>query len=99
MSTTRIPVEAIKGRGSATQLAHRFSRDERDAWDDGWDTLVDLQADRPAQIRTQIHFEDAKSVISRNDSPDIPFDASINPYRGCEHVIPTYFVCVKKEFK
>ncbi|WPB59283.1 PA0069 family radical SAM protein [Xylophilus sp. GOD-11R] len=85
MSTTRIPVEAIKGRGSATQLAHRFSRDERDAWDDGWDTLADLQADRPAQIRTQIHFEDAKSVISRNDSPDIPFDASINPYRGCEH--------------
>lgn len=85
MTTTHIPVEALRGRGSATRLAHRFSVDERDAWDDGWDTLADLQAERPTRIATQIHFEDAKTVISRNDSPDIPFDASINPYRGCEH--------------
>ena len=85
MTTTHIPVEALKGRGSATRLAHRFSVDERDAWDDGWDTLTELHAERPTRIATQIHFEDARSVISRNDSPDIPFDASINPYRGCEH--------------
>ncbi|MCZ2495785.1 PA0069 family radical SAM protein [Xylophilus sp. Kf1] len=85
MTTTHIPVEALRGRGAATRLAHRFSVDERDAWDDGWDTLADLHAERPARVPTQIHFEDARSVISRNDSPDIPFDASINPYRGCEH--------------
>jgi len=85
MTITRIPVEALKGRGSATRLAHRFSVDERDAWDDGWDTLQEMHLERPARIATQIHFEDCRSAISRNDSPDIPFDASLNPYRGCEH--------------
>ncbi|QHI96568.1 PA0069 family radical SAM protein [Xylophilus rhododendri] len=85
MSITTIPLEALKGRGSASRLAHRFSRDQRDPWDDGWDTLAELQAERPERLQTQVHFEDAKSAISRNDSPDIPFDASLNPYRGCEH--------------
>ena len=85
MTTTHIPVEALRGRGAATRLAHRFSVDSRDAWDDGWDTLVEMHGERPARVPTRIHFEDAKTVISRNDSPDIPFEASLNPYRGCEH--------------
>jgi len=84
MPDTLIPVEAIKGRGAATRLAHRFTRDQRDAYDDGWGTLADGVADRPAQA-TGVRFEDAKSALGGNDSPDVPFDRSLNPYRGCEH--------------
>jgi DNA repair photolyase len=84
MAEARIPVEAIKGRGAATRMPHRFEKDVRSTWDDGWGTLDDLPvADMlPATV---LHFEDAKSAISRNDSPDIYFDYSVNPYRGCEH--------------
>ena len=85
MTTSHIPVEALRGRGAASRLAHRFSVDSRDAWDDGWDSLETMHGERPVRVATQVSFEDAKSVITRNDSPDIPFDASINPYRGCEH--------------
>jgi DNA repair photolyase len=88
---TSIPIGAIgrpiKGRGSSQRLAHRFERDQREAADDGWglpDELATEQSDaqRPA---TQVSHEHAKSIVSRNVSPDIRFDQSINPYRGCEH--------------
>ena len=74
----------LKGRGALTRLAHRFATDQRQAFDDGWDALAPDEASvsRPA---TQVHFEDARSAISANDSPDIAFDYSVNPYRGCEH--------------
>ncbi len=82
-----IPVHAIKGRGSASSIAHRFARHVREGFDDGWGTVDEMAAQRedsdpPA---TQVILEDAKSVITRNDSPDIYFDYSVNPYRGCEH--------------
>ncbi|MGC1173480.1 PA0069 family radical SAM protein [Polaromonas sp.] len=84
MSEAFIPLHAIKGRGTATRLAHRFTKDVRDAWDDGWGTLEDAALDeRPPE--TEVTFEDARSAIARNDSPDIYFDYSVNPYRGCEH--------------
>ena len=78
---------ALKGRGTAWQLAHRFSRDEREAWDDGWGTLdTDAQAAEAAGLPpTQIMEQPARSALVANDSPDIHFDLSINPYRGCEH--------------
>jgi DNA repair photolyase len=80
-----IPIHAIKGRGAATRLPHRFERDARDAFDDGWGTLEE-GADEPLPPQqTEVRFEDVKSVLSENDSPDIHFDRSINPYRGCEH--------------
>jgi DNA repair photolyase len=82
MAEVRIPVEAIKGRGAATRLAHRFVKDERLDYDDGWGTLEQSEHGLP---RTEVIWEDARSVISSNDSPDIYFDRSINPYRGCEH--------------
>ncbi len=104
MPEARIPLEAVKGRGAATRLAHRFEKDTREAFDDGWGTLqaqaraasradVDEKADvdagavddRLPPLRTEVRFEDAKSALGRNDSPDIPFDRSLNPYRGCEH--------------
>ena len=84
---TIIPIGAIKGRGSVTAIAHRFSRDERDAFDDGWGTLQDdvAEAAERQPVQTLVTFEDAKSAITRNDSPDIYFDYGLNPYRGCEH--------------
>ncbi|VTU38878.1 Radical SAM superfamily protein [Variovorax sp. PBS-H4] len=80
-----IPLHVIKGRGAATRLPHRFERDARDAFDDGWGTLEEGAADPLAPLQTEVRFEDVKSVLSENDSPDIHFDRSINPYRGCEH--------------
>ena len=84
---TLIPIHAIKGRGMATSMAHRFSVDERAAFDDGWGTLDDGAAESADRLplQTQVRFEDAKSAITRNDSPDIYFDYGLNPYRGCEH--------------
>ena len=78
-----IPPSAIKGRGAASRVPHRFESLVRDAFDDGWGGLDG--ADAPAKQRTEVIFEDAKSVISRNSSPDIHFEQSINPYRGCKH--------------
>lgn len=85
MSEVLIPLSAIRGRGTATRLAHRFSKDARAAWDDGWGTLDDAAAEGNARIETEVTFEDARSAIARNDSPDIHFDYAVNPYRGCEH--------------
>ncbi len=85
MSDIAIPIHAIKGRGTATRIAHRFERDVRDAFDDGWGTLEEAAGEDARRLDTEILFEDARSAIVRNDSPDIFFDYSLNPYRGCEH--------------
>ena len=87
MSDVVIAVHAIKGRGAATRLAHRFEKNQRTSWDDGWGTLeadadADAAEDNPT-LETELSFEDARSAIVRNDSPDIFFDYSLNPYRGC----------------
>ena len=84
MTEVTIPLHAIKGRGTATRLAHRFEKDTRAAYDDGWGTLEEA-AGNQAPIATEVVFEDARGAICRNDSPDIYFDYSVNPYRGCEH--------------
>lgn len=85
MSEVVIPLHAIKGRGTASRLAHRFEKDVRTGWDDGWGTLEADAAEGGPKLETEVSFEDARSAIVRNDSPDIFFDYSINPYRGCEH--------------
>lgn len=85
MKEVGIPIHAIKGRGAATRLAHRFESVERDAFDDGWGTLQESTPDGPQPLATEVMLEDAKSAITRNDSPDIHFDYGLNPYRGCEH--------------
>ncbi len=85
MTDTLIPVNAIKGRGSATRMAHRFEKDTRDAYDDGWGTLQEGEAGERARLDTEVILEDARSAITHNDSPDIFFDYGLNPYRGCEH--------------
>ncbi len=85
MTEFKLPVQALKGRGAATRLAHRFAREAREAFDDGWQTLESAAGKAEALVPTQVIFEDVKSAIARNQSPDIHFDFSINPYRGCEH--------------
>lgn len=75
------PGKALRGRGTDSRLAGRFAMREREAFDDGW-----WPEDEPApRTDTRLHAETARSIISRNTSPDIPFDQSINPYKGCEH--------------
>jgi DNA repair photolyase len=92
----RVPLQAIRGRGAATAMPHRFSRDVREVVDDGWNPAGDpvdtghaSGSDGPDDavpaLATTVHFEMARSAISANDSPDISFDLSVNPYRGCEH--------------
>lgn len=68
-----------KGRGAGSNIAGRFEPYARVAVDDGWDRPED------AMLRTQVAVEIPRTVISRNTSPDVPFDRSVNPYRGCEH--------------
>ena len=69
-----------KGRAATYNPANRFDRLTAVAEGDGWDIAEDLPP-----LRTEVSVEVPKSVITRNTSPDVPFDRSINPYRGCEH--------------
>jgi DNA repair photolyase len=69
-----------RGRGAQSNASGRFERHQREEFDDGWSNVDPLPV-----FETIEHVERAKSVITRNDSPDIGFDRSINPYRGCEH--------------
>jgi DNA repair photolyase len=81
----RAPAAALKGRGTAWAIAHRFSRDSREAVDDGWGALDQVAAEEHLAPDTVVVEEHAKRILNGNDSPDIHFDLSINPYRGCEH--------------
>ncbi|MBC7311503.1 MAG: PA0069 family radical SAM protein [Rhizobium sp.] len=79
-SGLRIEVDRRRGRGAGMNPSGRFEPHERVAFDDGWESLEDMPP-----FRTEVQVERPRTVITRNDSPDIPFDRSINPYRGCEH--------------
>ncbi|CAB3654533.1 PA0069 family radical SAM protein [Trinickia soli] len=77
------PPTPLKGRGAVTNVQGRYERDQRERVDDGWETACEV--DPAAPLRTQVFEERAKSILTRNASPDIPFSVSLNPYRGCEH--------------
>ena len=114
----RVPLQAIRGRGAATAMAHRFAKDQREPADDGWSPVqafgnaeglatglgcqeggVEWDTGAPGGLAacdegegdirpspaTRVHFETARSALCANDSPDIFFELSVNPYRGCEH--------------
>ena len=72
--------ERRRGRGAQSNASGRFEAEARVAFDDGWQSLDDLPP-----FKTVVGVDTARKVITRNDSPDIGFDRSINPYRGCEH--------------
>ena len=74
--------KGIKGRGIASNFQSRFLTQRTEAVDDGWFNEPDDDASRP---RTEIFAENSRSILSHNQSPDIPFNLSINPYKGCEH--------------
>jgi len=72
----------FKGRGAASQPAPRYLDTRREAVVDGWPGDTE---DGEAKLRTVVSLERPRSIISRNESPDLPFSQTINPYRGCEH--------------
>lgn len=69
-----------RGRGARSNPAHRHAEYDLSLFDDGWESLGELPP-----LKTEIFVETPKTIITRNSSPDISFDRSINPYRGCEH--------------
>ncbi|MDD3447664.1 MAG: PA0069 family radical SAM protein [Gammaproteobacteria bacterium] len=75
------PHRPVRGRGALTNPDNRFCAEARAAVDDGWGGLEAP----PEPIATTLEPDASRTVISRNDSPDVPFDRSVNPYRGCEH--------------
>jgi DNA repair photolyase len=78
--------QAQKGRGAISNITGRFEVQESEKVDDGWyqeDSHQENGAD--VRIKTHVTEETAKSILSRNQSPDLPFSVSLNPYRGCEH--------------
>jgi DNA repair photolyase len=75
-----IDAERRRGRGAVSNHTGRYEAAAKEAFDDGWDSIASLEP-----FRTNVRMETAKSIIATNDSPDISFDQSINPYRGCEH--------------
>ncbi len=76
----RIDPERRRGRGATINPGGRFEAEQRISEDDGWGSLGEL-----APLKTEVAVEKARTIITKNDSPDISFDRSINPYRGCEH--------------
>ncbi|HEV7310453.1 PA0069 family radical SAM protein [Ensifer sp.] len=82
MSATglRIDIDRRRGRGAGLNMTGRYEPQSRETFDDGWESLEDLPP-----FKTEVQIEKPRSVITRNESPDISFDRSINPYRGCEH--------------
>jgi DNA repair photolyase len=75
------PDRARKGRGAVSNATGRFEPERRERIDDGWGSADAI----PPPLETIYSRDTAKTIIARNDSPDVPFDRSINPYRGCEH--------------
>ena len=76
-----IPEKSIKGRGASNNPASRFDNVERTRVSDGWE----LEEENLTYLQTDLIPEFPKTIISRNKSPDVPFEYSVNPYKGCEH--------------
>lgn len=80
MTDSLLPGQRLRGRGADSNRTGRFEATRREAYDDGWDLVEEDQL-----VRTEVRLERPRSAITYNRSPDLPFDRSINPYRGCEH--------------
>src|SRR5262245_29514986 len=79
-SGVRVDSERRRGRGAGVNPTGRFEPITRHVFDDGWESLEELPP-----FKTEVQIEKPRTIITRNESPDISFDRSINPYRGCEH--------------
>jgi DNA repair photolyase len=80
MGDAAVAADRRRGRGAQSNASGRYEPLARVAFDDGWQRLDDLPA-----FKTSVTVDATRTIITRNDSPDISFDRSINPYRGCEH--------------
>ncbi|WP_071326311.1 PA0069 family radical SAM protein [Janthinobacterium sp. 1_2014MBL_MicDiv] len=81
-------LKALKGRGAVSNLQGRYEVHARDGFDDGWGVAgadADAEGEGVAPWKTQVSDEQARTILTRNASPDLPFNVSLNPYRGCEH--------------
>jgi DNA repair photolyase len=88
MNDDILPERAKKGRGAVSNRSGRYERFSHQAIDDGWrdaEGRVPDDDETPSKLLTSVQKDTSRTVIARNDSPDIGFDRSINPYRGCEH--------------
>ncbi|MGI6851341.1 PA0069 family radical SAM protein [Mesorhizobium sp. 1B3] len=79
-SGIRVRPERNRGRSAGINPSGRFEPLSRDVFDDGWNSIEELPP-----FKTEVQVEKPRTIITRNESPDISFDRSINPYRGCEH--------------
>ena len=79
-SGVRIGEDRRRGRGAGLNPSGRYEPTSRHVFDDGWESIEELPP-----FKTEVQVEKPRTIITRNDSPDISFDRSINPYRGCEH--------------
>lgn len=77
-----MPSKPIKGRGTSNRYANRYSEQHREQWFDDW--FQDIEQCQP-NPQTEVRQETVKSILSHNQSPDVPFEQSLNAYRGCEH--------------
>lgn len=78
---SRRPPRPLRGRGARSNPDIRYQSEKREFLDDGWGSLESM----PERIATSLSVDASRSIISHNKSPDVPFESSINPYRGCEH--------------
>ncbi|MDO1560347.1 PA0069 family radical SAM protein [Brevundimonas sp. 2R-24] len=77
------PPPSLKGRGARSNATGRYEKQVRETFDDGWEPSEPDQP--PTPLKTELQPDRSRTIIARNDSPDIGFERSINPYRGCEH--------------
>ena len=75
------PDSTLRGRGASSAPPHRYARLAREPFDDGWAQEEEASPAPPTEVR----WEEARSAITANRTPDLGFDWSLNPYRGCEH--------------
>ena len=79
--TSAADTRLLKGRGARSNDSSRYDQERRVGFDDGWGS----EDEAPPPLKTQVTRDSTRTIIARNDSPDISFSQSINPYRGCEH--------------
>ena len=82
---TTIRYDGLNGRGAVSNAVGRYEKHSRVLLDDGWDDGWRTEDGAPPPLRTEVIHDATRTIIARNQSPDISFDQSINPYRGCEH--------------
>jgi hypothetical protein len=86
-----LPNVAMKGRGAVSNRPGRYELGERPLEDDGWSEHGAYASgdpdDEPPPLATKVTTDSSRTIMALNQSPDVPFDRSVNTYRGCEHVM------------